>query len=172
MSCFSTLSQPALGRMEETICALERGTIITRLSCKRSQRAETRTLLLRRETRQLLWCTATAVAQQSAPRSKECEGSLELREVREVRPGKQSKDFDRWPEETRQKSDDQCFVVLYGSEFKLHTLSVIAFSKQECEMWLEGLRYMVADTVQSPYSLQIERWLRREFYAIETEAET
>lgn len=168
MSCFSTLSQPALGRMEETICALERGTIITRLSCKRSQKAETRTLRLRRETRQLIWCTASA----AALRTKDCEGSLELREVREVRPGRASKDFDRWPEETRTKSDEQCFVVLYGSEFKLQTLSVIAFSKQECEKWLEGLRYMVADTVQSPYSLQIERWLRREFYAIETENET
>lgn len=167
MSCFSTLSQPALGRMEETICALERGTIITRLSCKRSQRAETRTLMLRRETRQLVWCTASAAAQR-----KEFEGSLELRDVKEVRPGKCSKDFDRWPDESRLKCDEQCFIVLYGSEFKLHTLSVIAFSKQECEKWLEGLRYMVNDTIQSPYSLQIERWLRREFYAIETENET
>lgn len=169
MSCFSTLSQPALGRMEETICALERGTIITRLSCKRSQKAETRTLMLRRETRQLIWCTASAAA---GAQRKDFEGAVELREVKEVRPGKQSKDFDRWPEESRTKSDEQCFVVLYGSEFKLQTLSVIAFSKQECEKWLEGLRYMVQDTIMSPYSLQIERWLRREFYAIETENET
>lgn len=30
---------------------------------------------------------------------------------------------------------------------------------------------MVKDTVQAPYSLQMERWLRREFYLMENQRE-
>lgn len=35
-------------------------------------------------------------------------------------------------------------------------------------MWLKGLKYLIADTITAPYWLQIERWLRREFYLMET----
>lgn len=50
-SCFSTLSLPSLGEMEQTICMLERGTIITKYYPRR--RPEQKTLILRRETRQV-----------------------------------------------------------------------------------------------------------------------
>lgn len=50
-SCFSTLSLPSLGEMEQTICMLERGTIITKFYPRR--RPEQKTLMLRRETRQV-----------------------------------------------------------------------------------------------------------------------
>lgn len=47
----------------------------------------------------------------------------------------------------------------------------LAFSERECANWIKGLRYMVKDTVQAPYSLQMERWLRREFYLMENTRE-
>lgn len=47
-----------------------------------------------------------------------------------------------------------------------------AFSEQECENWIRGLRYMVSDTLSSPYPLELERWLRKEFYAMENSRET
>lgn len=50
-SCFSTLSLPSLGEMEQTVCMLERGTIITKYYPRR--RPEQKTLMLRRETRQV-----------------------------------------------------------------------------------------------------------------------
>lgn len=50
-SCFSMLSLPSLGEMEQTICMLERGTIITKFYPRR--RPEQKTLMLRRETRQV-----------------------------------------------------------------------------------------------------------------------
>lgn len=53
-----------------------------------------------------------------------CCFSVNLREVREVRDGKNSKDFDRWPEEARKYDPSVCFVILYGNDFKLKTLSV------------------------------------------------
>lgn len=50
-NCYSTLSLPSLGQMEEIICLLERGTIITKYYPRR--RPERKTLMLRRETKQV-----------------------------------------------------------------------------------------------------------------------
>lgn len=50
-SCFSTMSLPSLGEMEQTVCMLERGTIIWKYYPRR--RPEQKTLMLRRETRQV-----------------------------------------------------------------------------------------------------------------------
>ena len=50
---------------------------------------------------------------------------VDLREVKEIRPGKRSKDFDRFPDDARSYDQKLCFVVLYGQEFKLKTLSLV-----------------------------------------------
>lgn len=49
-ACFSTMSLPTLGEMEQTVCALERGTLIEKVYNKKR---DTKTLMLRRETRQV-----------------------------------------------------------------------------------------------------------------------
>jgi phosphatidylinositol phospholipase C gamma-1 len=94
------------------------------------------------------------------------EFALEIREIKEIRFGKNSKDFDKW-EESKKIDSQKCFVLLYGNEFKLKTFSVVAHSEKECEMWIKGVKYLLNDTINSPYPLQIERWLRKEFYAME-----
>lgn len=38
--------------------------------------------------------------------------------------GKGSRDFERYPEEARKLDSAHCFIVLYGLEFRLRTLSV------------------------------------------------
>lgn len=111
-----------------------------------------------------------------------------------MRVGKISKDFEKWNDESKCVDFLKCFVVFYGSEFKLKSLSVVgksggrfhhpnyfaglivfvfvvassiaALSELECENWIRGLRYMVADTISSLYPLDMERWLRKEFYYI------
>lgn len=50
--------------------------------------------------------------------------TVEIREVKEVRIGKQSKDFEKWPEDAKRIENLRCFVVYYGSEFRLKTLSI------------------------------------------------
>ncbi|XP_011187776.2 1-phosphatidylinositol 4,5-bisphosphate phosphodiesterase gamma-1 [Zeugodacus cucurbitae] len=159
LNCFSAMSVPTLGEMEQTICMLERGTIITKLYSK--HRPEQRRLMLVRETRQLLWSSVMADTRT------DYEGSLELREIREIRVGKCSKEFRNCAEDSKRFEPAKCFVVLHGSSFKLKTFSVVALSEQEADNWVRGLRYMVQDTVNAPYPLQVERWLRREYYAIE-----
>ena len=49
--------------------------------------------------------------------------SVDIREIKEVRIGTDSKDFERQQVELK-KIDQFCFIVFYGSEFKLKTLSV------------------------------------------------
>ncbi|KAJ6646988.1 1-phosphatidylinositol 4,5-bisphosphate phosphodiesterase gamma-1 [Pseudolycoriella hygida] len=164
LGCFSQLSVPSLGEMEQTVCMLERGTIITKYYPRR--RPEQKTLMLRRETRQLIWASANA-----NPRTN-YDGAVELREIKEVRLGKNSKEFEKWGDESKAVDPLKCFIVFYGNEFKLRSLSVVALSEQECVNWMKGLRYMIADTASSPYPLEIERWLRKEFYSIENARET
>lgn len=167
-------------------CNLERGTIVTKLFPRR--RPEIRKLILRRETGQVRidWIRCERVPSspdlpsipclsqvlwlpiQSAdkPESRNTfEGSLEIRDIHEVRPGKNSKDFDKLVDDN--KRAESCFVVLYGQEFKLRTLSVVAFSPQERNMWITGLRDMCAMVRTTSYPNAVERWLRKEFYAME-----
>nr|XP_014275178.1 1-phosphatidylinositol 4,5-bisphosphate phosphodiesterase gamma-1 [Halyomorpha halys]XP_014275179.1 1-phosphatidylinositol 4,5-bisphosphate phosphodiesterase gamma-1 [Halyomorpha halys]XP_024215637.1 1-phosphatidylinositol 4,5-bisphosphate phosphodiesterase gamma-1 [Halyomorpha halys] len=148
--------------IELIISQLERGTIVTRFFPRK--RPEKKTLMIRRETRQIAWARTQT--------NKAFDGTIEMREVKEIRLGKSSKDFERWPEEAKRIENTRCFVVTYGSEFKLKSLSIAALSEKECDLWIRGLRYLVQDTIAAPYPLQVERWLRKEFYAMENNRET
>ncbi|XP_053689407.1 1-phosphatidylinositol 4,5-bisphosphate phosphodiesterase gamma-1 isoform X2 [Sabethes cyaneus] len=154
---------PALGEMEQIICSLERGTLIQKFYARR--KPEKKTLMLHRETRQVTWSSPGQNSRSNF------EGAFELREVKEVRLGKASKDFEKWADEAKKIDLRKCFVVFYGNEFKLRSLSVVALSEKECEMWIKGLKHMIADTLNAPYWLKVERWLRREFYAMENSRE-
>lgn len=96
-----------------------------------------------------------------------CEGAVDIREIKLVRPGKSSKDFDRWPDDHKRHDGAKCLVIFYGSEFRLRTLSLAALSEKESDMWIRGLNFLIADTANIPYPLQLNMWLRREFYAME-----
>ncbi|KAH8287223.1 hypothetical protein KR054_004596 [Drosophila jambulina] len=161
MSCFSAMNAPLLGEMEQTIGMLERGTIVTKLYGKQ-RRPDRRHLMLIRETRQLLWATVAA----QTPRT-DYEGAIQLREIKEIRVGKHSKEFRLSADDCQRFESSKCFVILYGSHFKLKSFSVVALSEIEADNWVRGLRYMVRDTLGAPYPLQIDRWLRREYYQME-----
>ena len=48
-----------------------------------------------------------------------------IREIKEVRRGLGSKDFDRNPESARRLDPNCCLAIFYGTEFKLKTLSLV-----------------------------------------------
>ncbi|XP_063440480.1 1-phosphatidylinositol 4,5-bisphosphate phosphodiesterase gamma-1-like isoform X4 [Mytilus trossulus] len=137
--------------------SLERGLVVT-IFFGKNKRPEKRTLQVRIETRQLVWIRA----QGGKP-----EGSLNLREVREVREGKNSKDFEKWPDDARKMDNALCFVIFYGSEFKLKNLSLVASSLDEYRTWKFGLQKLEESAKNATYQIQLERWLRREFYLME-----
>jgi hypothetical protein len=56
---------------------------------------------------------------------------VDIREIKEIRPGKTSRDFDRYQEDPAFRPDQShCFVILYGMEFRLKTLSLQGGSKE------------------------------------------
>ncbi|XP_050292853.1 1-phosphatidylinositol 4,5-bisphosphate phosphodiesterase gamma-1 isoform X2 [Anthonomus grandis grandis] len=151
--------------MEQIISLLERGTLVTKFSWRK--KPESKTLAIRRETRQLIWTRPT-----TSTCKPNYEGTIDLAEIKEVRLGKNSKDFEKWPDEAKLKESKKCFVVFYGSEFKLRVLSITALSEEERRLWVKGLNHLVKDALTSPYSLQVQSWLRREFYEMEGSRET
>ncbi|TNM86993.1 hypothetical protein fugu_007223 [Takifugu bimaculatus] len=103
--------------------------------------------------------------------AKEVRG-VDIREIKEIRPGQKSRDFERYLEDSAARLDQaHCFVILYGTEFRLKSLSLAATSDEEMTMWVKGLNWLVADTLKSPTPLQIERWLRKQFYAVDRNRE-
>lgn len=50
--------------------------------------------------------------------------TVSLLEIKDIRRGKNSKDFEEWCEESRRHDATVCFVLYYTSEFKYKTLSV------------------------------------------------
>ncbi|XP_029773524.1 1-phosphatidylinositol 4,5-bisphosphate phosphodiesterase gamma-1 isoform X3 [Suricata suricatta] len=97
---------------------------------------------------------------------------VDIREIKEIRPGKTSRDFDRYQEDPAFRTDQShCFVILYGMEFRLKTLSLQATSEDEVNMWIKGLTWLMEDTLQAATPLQIERWLRKQFYSVDRNRE-
>ncbi|KAL1425760.1 hypothetical protein MTO96_018920 [Rhipicephalus appendiculatus] len=147
-----------LPEIEQIIRKLEHGTPLIKFYQK--GRPEKRTFSIKLETRQVIWWRPVT------GRTVE-EGAVDLREVKEVRLGRNSKIFDRWPEDARRWDPAQCFVIFYGSAFRLKTLSCVATSAKDCEQWINGIRHLVSDTLSASYPLQVERWLRKEFYGMQ-----
>ncbi|KAL4630629.1 1-phosphatidylinositol 4,5-bisphosphate phosphodiesterase gamma-1-like [Arapaima gigas] len=141
---------------------LEVGTVLTLLYSKKSQRPERRTFQVKLETRQVIWTRGTD----------KIEGAIDIREIKEIRPSQRSSDAERPSEESSPKADHaHCFIILYGTEFRLKTLSLTAMSHEEMSMWVKGLNWLMEDTLSSSTPLQVERWLRKQFYAIDRNRE-
>ncbi|XP_058879019.1 1-phosphatidylinositol 4,5-bisphosphate phosphodiesterase gamma-1-like isoform X1 [Acipenser ruthenus] len=141
--------------------SLDMGTVMTLFYQKKSQRPEKRTFQVKQETRQIIW---------SRNRDK-IEGEIDIREIKEIRLGKSSRDFDRYPEEVRKLDSSQCFIILYGMEFRLKTLSVAAFNEEEVTLWITGLTWLVMDSQKASAPYQIDRWLRKQFDSMDRNRE-
>uniref|UniRef100_A0A8D0GW24 1-phosphatidylinositol 4,5-bisphosphate phosphodiesterase gamma n=1 Tax=Sphenodon punctatus TaxID=8508 RepID=A0A8D0GW24_SPHPU len=116
---------------------LELGTVMTVFSLKKFN-PERRTIQVIMETRQVAWSkTADKI-----------EGVLDLMEIKEIRSGKNSKDFERG-KATRHK-DDHCFTIFYGTQFVLCTLSLAADSKGDAEKWLCCLSILHQEAMSAP----------------------
>uniref|UniRef100_A0A672F8M3 Phosphoinositide phospholipase C n=1 Tax=Salarias fasciatus TaxID=181472 RepID=A0A672F8M3_SALFA len=89
---------------------LEMGVVMTVFR----QKAERLTVQVIMETRQVAW-TRTA---------DRTDGVLDLFEVREIRPGRNSKDFERFKDGKDKHDENTCFTIFYGSQFTLNTLSL------------------------------------------------
>lgn len=101
---------------DQLISQIERGSTILKFYPRK--RPERRSLSVRRETHQIIW-SRTGVSIKNA-----YEGALDIRDIKEVRVGKASKHFERWPEEMKRLDSSKCFTIYYGTEFKLRAASL------------------------------------------------
>ncbi|XP_077452649.1 1-phosphatidylinositol 4,5-bisphosphate phosphodiesterase gamma-2 isoform X2 [Stigmatopora argus] len=120
------------------------------------QKAERLTVQVIMETRQVAW-TRTA---------EKTDGVLDLFEIREVRPGRNSKDFERFKDGRDKHDDNTCFTIFYGSQFVLNTFSLGADSVEDAYKWLIGLEMLVQETLIAPTPVLIESWLRKKMYSV------
>uniref|UniRef100_A0AAX7TM38 Phosphoinositide phospholipase C n=1 Tax=Astatotilapia calliptera TaxID=8154 RepID=A0AAX7TM38_ASTCA len=100
---------------------LELGTVLTLFYSKKSQRPERRTFQVKLETRTIIWTRGTD----------KIEGEIDIREIKEIRSGQKSRDFDRYVEDSAARLDQaHCFVILYGTEFRLKSLSLAGMLRE------------------------------------------
>ncbi|KAK3855644.1 hypothetical protein Pcinc_037965 [Petrolisthes cinctipes] len=142
--------------MELMANKLEEGIAVKRFFFK--LRPEKGKLSIRRETGHIMW----HISQNTNP-----EIITPLIDIKEIRQGRSSKAFEKWPDDAFREDKSQCLVVLYGKEFKLRTLSVAAMGKEECNDCITGLRYLMEEAHKVPYISRFTRFLRTEFYAME-----
>ncbi|XP_017321040.1 1-phosphatidylinositol 4,5-bisphosphate phosphodiesterase gamma-2 [Ictalurus punctatus] len=109
------------------------------------------------ETKQVAW---TRVAGKT-------DGVLDLSEIREIRRGKNSKDFERFKDSKDKHADNTCFTIFYGSQFVLNTLSLGVDTVEDAEKWLKGLELLREETVHAYTPEIIESWLRKQMYSID-----
>ncbi|KAM4723016.1 1-phosphatidylinositol 4,5-bisphosphate phosphodiesterase gamma-2 [Rhinophrynus dorsalis] len=133
---------------------LELGTVMTLFNYKKSQ-PERRTIQVIMETYQVAWSkTADKI-----------EGFLDLMEIKEIRPGRNAKDFERV--KSARIKEDCCFTIFYGSQFVLNTLSLSADSYEDAERWRCGLSILLEEVACAPTPAIIESWLRKQIYSVD-----
>ncbi|XP_075994360.1 1-phosphatidylinositol 4,5-bisphosphate phosphodiesterase gamma-2 [Genypterus blacodes] len=120
------------------------------------QKAERLTVRIIMETQQVAWMRT----------ADKTDGVLDLFEIREVRPGRNSKDFERFRDGKDKHDENTCFTIFYGSLFVLNTLSLGADSVDDMEKWLTGLELLRQETLAAPTPVIIESWLRKQMYSI------
>ncbi|XP_074864699.1 1-phosphatidylinositol 4,5-bisphosphate phosphodiesterase gamma-2 [Carettochelys insculpta] len=132
---------------------LELGTVMTVFSLKKFT-PERRTIQVIMETRQVAWSkTADKI-----------EGFLDLMEIKEIRPGKNAKDFER-AKATQCK--EHSFTIFYGNQFVLNTLSLAADSKEDADKWLCGLNILHQEAMNASTPAITESWLRKQIYSVD-----
>jgi phosphatidylinositol phospholipase C gamma-1 len=57
----------------------------------------------------------------------------------------------KWSDDAQNIKPGRCFVVFHGTDFNLKTLSVVALSEQERELWVRGLNFLVEDIRTASY---------------------
>uniref|UniRef100_A0A8B9KDY5 1-phosphatidylinositol 4,5-bisphosphate phosphodiesterase gamma n=1 Tax=Astyanax mexicanus TaxID=7994 RepID=A0A8B9KDY5_ASTMX len=122
------------------------------------QKMERLTVQVIMETRQVAW-TRTA---------DKTDGVLDISEIREVRPGRHSKDFERFKDNKDKQQDSKSFTIFYGNQFVLNTLSLGADTVDDAEKWLTGLELLRQETRQAHTPEIIESWLRKQMYSVDS----
>jgi hypothetical protein len=113
----SVLTNDVLSKKEnnslliETVLKLKNGLIFNKLEFK--GKSERRKFSIQLDLRRIEWVSG-----------RELEGSINLRDIKEIRIAKYFKTFEnKWSEEIKKYSVDQFFAIFYGKTFRLKVLT-------------------------------------------------
>ncbi|XP_046469716.1 1-phosphatidylinositol 4,5-bisphosphate phosphodiesterase gamma-1-like [Neodiprion pinetum] len=143
---------------DEVIKIMERGTLACIFDLEK--RPEDKQLMIRRETRQIIWKRNVNL--------RSYDGSVEFRDIKEIRSGRCSKDFERWHSETKKMKAVRAFVIYYGSKFLLKTISVYVPTERDRLIWEFGLQCLMSDTKKASSAALFHSWLQKEFYEMQS----
>ncbi|XP_025115229.1 1-phosphatidylinositol 4,5-bisphosphate phosphodiesterase gamma-1-like [Pomacea canaliculata] len=90
--------------------------------------------------------------------------TVDLSRVQEVRQGKRSADFDKWPEESNREDSALCLVIFYGTEGLPQPLALAARSREEYAVVVEAVRALDIAARSQNYQAQRLRWFMRQFH--------
>ncbi|VDD94362.1 unnamed protein product [Enterobius vermicularis] len=153
---------------EKTFHAMEIGHKVCKLLLLKRWEPVNKKLSYNRETRQLLLTKYEATNSRGNSSM-----TLDLRHVKEV----QTLEFklgtmkiqDKWAKDKDIKQLDAAKILLiaFGTGFLYNYWILLFESIDVCQMWLEGVQYLMTETLGASHILVVERWLRKEFYNIE-----
>ncbi|XP_071092076.1 1-phosphatidylinositol 4,5-bisphosphate phosphodiesterase gamma-1-like isoform X2 [Haliotis cracherodii] len=147
----------ATNTSEKNLRKLERGVVVT-VFCSSKKKPENVTLRAILETKEII----CILYEGGKP-----EYRVYLPSVKEVRPGLNSPDFERWPDETAKYDPGMAMAIFHGLEFNLSCLSIVALDPNDFPALMEGMTQLVSETKVASYQIQKERWLWKEFYKIQ-----
>ncbi|KJE90620.1 phospholipase C-gamma-1 [Capsaspora owczarzaki ATCC 30864] len=96
------------------------------------------------------------------------EQQIDIFFVREVRQGKQTKEFDRFYDDYRGR-EETSFVIYYGMEFRLKTIACVAESVRDRDLWCMSLPLLVREARIFTELHMLKRWLIKEWQAMNPE---
>ncbi|ESO87812.1 hypothetical protein LOTGIDRAFT_234838 [Lottia gigantea] len=137
---------------ENVIRNLETGLVVSVISPKK--RAERLTIKVILETKELI-CIRTQGARP--------ESTISLQQVKDLRVGKKSSDFER-AEEIHKVDGKLCLVLLYGNEFNLKTFSMEARDEKSFKIIFDGLVTVLQQIKDSVYIDHKDRWICKQFH--------
>ncbi|XP_046545960.1 1-phosphatidylinositol 4,5-bisphosphate phosphodiesterase gamma-1-like [Haliotis rubra] len=142
---------------EKNLRKLERGVVVT-VFCSSKKKPENVTLRAILETKEVI----CILYEGGKP-----EYRVYLPFVKEVRPGLNTPDFERWPDEAAKYDPNMALGIFHGLEFNLSCLSIVALDPSDYPALKEGITQLIREAMVSSYQIQKERWLWKEFYKIQ-----
>jgi len=153
--------------LEKTSMAMEKGHKVCKLLLLKRWEPAYKKLSLNRETRQLVlskWDT-------NSIRSGATQ-TLDIRLVKEV----QTVDYkvnkmyieDKWKKdkEIKRLDSEMILVISYGTSFVLSHWILLFETKDACRLWCQGIQQLVEEANHASHYLQVERWLRKQFFGL------
>uniref|UniRef100_A0A5S6Q9V1 Phosphoinositide phospholipase C n=1 Tax=Trichuris muris TaxID=70415 RepID=A0A5S6Q9V1_TRIMR len=152
---------------EASITAMEKGHRAVKVMLNRKVESSARFLRLQRLSRQVLFYKTDNVWGKGAERP----FGLSLHTIKDVHSLDHKLNTIMVVEKWRQKEmvrfdPNKVLLIYHGSEFVLQLIVVILETYDACSQWVCGLNVLRKEGLNVPHPLIIDRWLRREFFAM------